>query len=363
MNSLKQLQECGQSVWMDYIRRDTIISGELARLVEEGLSGVTSNPTLFEKAISDSSDYNDAFRKLLEADPDSGAASIYEQLSVEDIRMAADVLRPVYERTGGADGYVSIEVSPFLAADTRGSVTEARRLWSQVNRPNLMVKIPATQEGLPAIEALLGEGININITLMFSLAHYQAVVESFLRGATRCPHPDKLASVASVFLSRIDTMVDPILERMGTPEALALRGRIAIANAKVIYDAFSRLFYGERFTELRNRGVRVQRVLWGSTGTKNPAYSDVQYVEELIGPDTINTLPLPTLKAFREHGRVRCGTVKEGLSTAHTELAHLKMLGVDLASITEKLQQEGLTAFVASLRRLLARLEEQRQAV
>ncbi len=231
--------------------------------------------------------------------------------SASRICLAADVLRPVYKRTQGGDGYVSIEVSPYLANNTAGSVAEGRHLWCEVDRPNLMVKIPATREGIPAIDSLLSEGININITLMFSLAHYEAVAGAFLRGAARCPDAGRLSSVASIFVSRVDTLVDPALEAIGTQEALALRGKVAIANAKIIYEKFREIFHGEPFAALRKRGVRAQRVLWGSTGTKNPAYSDVLYVEELIGPDTINTVPLQTLNAFRAHGSVRGTTVQE----------------------------------------------------
>ncbi|HEY1212799.1 MAG TPA: transaldolase [Bryobacteraceae bacterium] len=359
MDRLRQLEECGQAVWVDYIQRDFIVNGELGRLMrEDGVTGVTSNPTIFEKAINESPHYDDGFRKLLEADPHMDAVTVYDKLSVEDIRMAADVLRPAYDRTQGSDGFVSIEVSPYLSGDTEGSIAEARRLWREVSRPNLMVKIPATREGIPAIEACLSEGININITLMFSLAHYKAVAEAFLRAVTRCPHPETLSSVASVFISRIDTMIDPLLQAIGTPEALALQGKIAIANAKVIYQEFRNIFHGERFSNLRNRGAHVQRVLWGSTGTKNPAYSDVLYVEELIGPETINTMPLKTLSAFRDHGQVRGATIQDGLEAARMDLAKLKDLGIDLGAITEKLQQEGLAAFTQSFDKLLAGVEK-----
>jgi transaldolase len=364
MDPLKQLQEVGQSVWIDYIRRDFIRGGELARLIDQdGLAGITSNPTIFEKAIDESTDYDDSLRSLLERVPGIDAARIYEALSIEDIRMAADVLRPVYDHTGGSDGFVSIEVSPYLSRDTEGSIAEARRLWQEVARPNLMVKIPATREGIPAIEACLAEGININITLMFSLAHYQAVAGAFLRGAMRCAHPQTLRSVASVFVSRIDTMIDHELESNGAPEALSLRGKVAIANAKVIYREFRKIFHGEQFAKLRERGVPVQRVLWGSTGTKNPAYSDVLYIEELIGPDTINTMPLKTIDAFRDHGRVRGATVQEGLKVAQSNLDLLKRLGIDLETATETLQQEGLAAFAASLDKLFASIERKSHTV
>jgi transaldolase len=364
VNPLRQLEQRHQSVWIDYISRKLITSGELKRLVDEdGVSGLTSNPAIFEKAISESADYNSPLKKLLDVDSGMDAAALYERLTIEDIRMAADVLRPVYERTEGGDGYVSMEVSPHLANNTAGSVVEGRRLWLAVDRPNLMVKIPATREGIPAIESLLAEGININITLMFSLAHYEAVAGAFLRGAARCPEPGKLASVASVFVSRVDTLIDPELEAIGTPEALELRGKIAIANAKTIYQKFRQVFHGEAFDALRKRGVHAQRVLWGSTGTKNPAYSDVLYIEELIGPDTINTVPLPTLGAFREHGSVAGPTVVEAVEASRAALARLSELGIDLNVITERLQQEGIDAFTSSLDKLLANLDRKRSAI
>ncbi len=306
MNPLKQLETEGQSVWLDYIRRNLITSGELSRLVvEDGLKGVTSNPTIFEKAIAGSSDYDEALRELLAKNPVDDTRTLFESIAIADIRMAADVLRPVYDRTGGADGFVSIEVAPQLAHDTAATIAEARRLWSSVSRPNLMVKVPATKEGIPAIEALIAEGINVNITLMFSVAHYEAVARAYMGGLARSADPRKAASVASFFVSRVDTAVDKALAAIGTPEALALQGKIAIANSKKTYQRFREIFYGKDFAALRERGARVQRPLWASTSTKNPAYRDVLYVEELIGKDTVNTMPLPTLQAFRDHGRVR----------------------------------------------------------
>jgi len=358
------LQELGQSVWMDFISRKTIVTGELQRMVDEdGVSGITSNPTIFEKAIDEGDDYDEDLRKLLGRDAHIDSAEVFERLSVDDIRMAADVLRPVFERTREADGYVSIEVSPYLADDTLGSIAEARRLWSEVNRPNLMVKIPATPAGIPAIESLLAEGININITLMFSLAHYEAVADAFLRGAARCPLRQKIASVASIFVSRIDTMIDRTLTSIGTPQAMKLRGKIGIANAKIIYQKFHEIFYGERFAGLGKQGVRMQRVLWGSTGTKNPEYSDVLYVEELIGPDSINTMPVKTLNAFREHGKVRGATIQEGVEEARSTLKRLQELNIKPDVFGEKLQQEGVASFAASLDKLLATIEKKGHTV
>jgi len=364
MNPLRELQNYGQSLWLDYIRRSLITGGELTRLVEEdGLRGLTSNPTIFEKAIAGSTDYDKALHLLLAEDPHADARTLYEALAIEDIRMAADILRSVYDETDGADGFVSLEVSPHLARDTAGTVAEARRLWQVVDRPNLMIKVPATPEGIPAVEALIAEGINVNVTLMFSLAHYEAVAHAYLRGVERCPDPSKVASVASFFVSRVDTAVDRALETIGTREALALRGTIAIAKAKRVYRRFREIFSSEPFKALRQRGARVQRPLWASTGTKNPAYPDVLYVEELIGPDTVNTLPPATLSAFRDHGRVRGATVQEGLAEAETALTALEELGIDLDAITEQLQAEGVAAFARSFDQLLAALEEKRHAL
>ena len=314
MNPLKELAEQGQSIWLDYIRRNLIRSGELKRLVEEdGLRGVTSNPTIFDKAISGSTDYDMALRALLAADPQAPVGNLYEALAIEDIQMAADVLRPVYDATHGDDGYVSFEVSPHLAHDTERTINEAKRLRAAVDRPNVMIKVPATPAGIPAIEELIAEGVNVNVTLMFSMSHYEAVARAYIKGLERCGDPGQVASVASFFVSRVDTMVDKALEETGNPEAKALEGKIAIANSKVVYRRFLEIFHGEGFAALRQRGARVQRPLWASTGTKNPAYSDVLYVENLIGPETVNTLPPETINAFRDHGKVPGATVKTGI--------------------------------------------------
>lgn len=355
----EQLRHYGQSIWLDYISRQMIRNGELKRMIEEdGLTGVTTNPTLFEKAIDDGHDYDEAFERLLTADPHIEPQTLYERLSVEDVQMAADILRPVHEHTKGRDGFVSIEVSPYLAHDTERSIVEARRLWKEVNRPNLMVKIPATTESVPTIEALLADGINVNITLIFSRKHYDAVMRAFLSGIERAPDPTRTASVASVFVSRVDTMVDRVLEQAGSPEALGLRGKIGIANAKLIYREFKDVFYSARFAGQRLRRIRVQRVLWGSTGTKNPVYSDVLYVEELIGPDTINTVPPTTLRAFQDHGYVRGPTLEEEVAEAKAALHRLASLGIDLDAITEKLQADGVAAFAASMDKLLATIDK-----
>ncbi len=362
-NPLKQLHELGQSVWLDYIRRDLITGGGLRKLIEEdGLCGVTSNPTIFDKAIAESSFYDGSIRELTAKNPHIPAGELFEKLEVEDLRAAADVFRPVYEQTEGRDGFVSIEVSPFLANDAPATVAEARRLWREVNRPNLMVKVPATREGIPAIFTLTAEGINVNITLMFSLAHYDAVANAYLGGLERAQNPRQVSSAASFFLSRIDPMVDKALEKIGTPEALALRGTIAIASAKMAYQRFKETFSGPRWEKLARRGARVQRPLWASTGTKNPAYSDVHYIEPLIGADTINTMPPHTIDAFRDHGHVRL-TIEEGLDEARRRLADLARLGVSLDETTERLQVDGVAAFAASLDQLLHTLEEKRRAL
>jgi transaldolase / glucose-6-phosphate isomerase len=362
-NPLRELQKAGQSIWLDYIRRNLITSGELKRLVEQdGLSGLTSNPAIFEKAIDGSADYDDALRGRFAEGTHASAGALYELLAIEDVRMAADVLEPVYRRAGGGDGYVSMEVSPNLAHDTAGTIAEAQRLWKTVHRPNIMIKVPSTREGVPAVEELTAQGINVNITLMFSMAHYEAVARAYIRGLERSAHPERLSSVASFFVSRVDTIVDRALEAIGTPEALALRGKIAIANAKLVYQRFREVFYGADFAALRQRGARVQRPLWASTGTKNPHYSDVLYVEELIGPDTVNTIPPATLNAFRDHGRPRL-SVQDGLEAARADLARLQDFGIDLNDIAEKLLVEGVAAFITSLDHLLAGIEKKRQAI
>jgi transaldolase / glucose-6-phosphate isomerase len=359
-NPLLELKEHGQSIWLDYIRRNLITSGELKRLLEEdGLGGLTSNPTIFDKAIAGGSDYDEQLRQLLSSNANMSPMALFDAVEIADIQAAADVLRPVYDQTGAADGFVSIEVSPGLATDTTGSIAEARRLWKAVNRPNLMVKIPATPEGIPAILTCIAEGININITLMFSLAHYEAVANAYISGLERNSSPQRVASVASFFVSRVDTAVDKELERIGTPEALALRGTIAIANSKVVYQRFREIFSSERWKALAKRGARLQRVLWASTGTKNPAYSDVLYIESLVGPDTVNTMPPATLSAFRDHGTAR-ETVTEGVDQAQAAIERLRKLGIDLNAITENLQEEGVKLFSESMDKLLNSLEQKR---
>lgn len=355
MNPLRQLRKHQQSIWLDYIRRDLIRDGELKRLVEQdGLSGVTSNPTIFEKAIDGGNQYDQALRESFTQNASMDPRAMYDRIVIEDVRTAADVLRPVYEESGGADGFVSIEPPPQLVADTNGTVQEARRLHRIVNRPNLMIKVAATRDGVAAVEGLIAQGINVNITLIFSLQHYEAVAQAYIRGLERCQSPQSVASVASFFVSRVDTEVDKALAAAGSSEAMALRGKIAIANAKAMYRRFRDIFSGEQFEKLRRRGARLQRPLWASTGVKNHAYSDVLYVEELIGPDTVNTLPPETLTAFRDHGHVRGDTVLENGPEAESQLRALPHLGIDLDAITEKLQVDGVVSFAAAYDRVLA---------
>ncbi len=282
------------------------------------------------------------------------------RLPFNDIQMATDIVRPVYDRTNGADGFISLEVSPTLARDTAGTISEAKRLWKAVGRPNLMIKVPATPEGIPAVEELLASGVNVNITLMFSMAHYEAVANAYIRGLRRAANPARIASVASFFVSRVDTLADAALQKIGTPEALALQGKIGIANSRVVYQRFLQIFGGSEFAPLRAKGARVQRVLWASTGTKNPKYSDTLYIAELIGADTVNTIPPATMDAFRDHGVVRGATILDSPETAAAQLAAFKKVGVDLDAITEQLQRDGVDSFAKSFVDLMAALSKKR---
>jgi transaldolase len=360
MNSLRQLQELGQSIWLDYIRRDLITSGKLQKLIEEdGLSGITSNPTIFAKAISGDSEYDSAIQQILKKTSDMDSPALFERIEVEDLQMAADLLRPVYERSNGSDGFVSIEVSPHLAYDTNASISEARRLWAEVDRPNLMVKIPATCEGLPAIEQLISEGINVNITLMFTVSQYDDVAQAFVRGIERAPDPRKVTSVASFFVSRMDTAVDRALEEVGTQEALSLRGKAGIASAKLAYRRFREVFSGAQFEKLKKKGVRIQKPLWASTSTKNKAYSDVMYIEGLIGSDTINSMPPETLEAFRQHGHARPALGGSG-DDAEEVVGKLLGMEINLKSIGQELTDEGVDKFAASYDELIRALDKNR---
>ena len=357
MHHLKGVRRLGQSIWLDFISRSLIKSGKLKELVDEGLCGMTSNPTIFHKAITQGAEYDEAIRAFLKAHPDASVKALYDHLVIDDIKMAADVLRSEYDATDGIDGLVSLEPPAQLAYDAEATIKEIRRLWKLVDRPNVMMKVPATPQSIPVIESLIAEGININITLMFSLNHYEAVAHAYIRGITKNPQPWRVTSVASFFVSRIDTYVDKELEKIGTTEALALRGKVAIANSKFVYRRFRQIFFEDEFSAQRRRGARVQRVLWGSTSTKNPAYSDVLYIDNLIGPDTVNTMPIETLTAFRDHGKVS-RTIDKDLEEAEKVLANLKKVGVNLDTITEQLQKDGVKAFVDSLDQLLSALEK-----
>lgn len=348
---MAELAAVGQSVWIDYIRRD-LLEGDLADLVAAGLRGMTSNPTIFEKAIAGTSLYDDDIASFLADHPDAEPNDVFEHVAIADIRAAADELRAVFDESGGRDGFVSLEVSPDLARDTAGTIADAERLWAAVDRPNLMIKVPATPEGLPAIEALIGAGINVNVTLMFSMAHYEAVSAAFLRGLESCDDPSSVNSVASVFISRIDTAVDGALDEIGSEAAKALMGRVAVANCKLIY-ARSRELFGDDFVAEWGRGVAPQRPLWASTSTKNPAYPDLLYVETLVGDGTVNTLPPATLDALVDHGTVVADTVGNGVDDARRALDGLAGLGIDLEAICADLQDAGVESFATSYRSML----------
>jgi len=357
LNPLLQLNTHGQSIWLDYIRRDFVTHGGLKKLIDEdGLAGLTSNPAIFEKAIGGGNEYAPAIRRLKDSGVD--AMGLYEALAIEDIQGAADLMRPVFERTQGRDGYVSLEVSPFLAHDTAGTVAEARRLWAAVARPNLMIKVPATPAGLPAIQTLLTEGMNINVTLLFAVSMYEAVAQRFLAALeTRAAAGQTvagIASVASFFVSRIDAAVDPQLPA-------PLQGKTAIANARMAYESYQHLFGGPRFKALADKGAQPQRLLWASTGTKNPAFRDVLYVEELIGADTVNTLPPATLDAFRDHGEVQESLAGRG-EAARATLAAVAGEGVSLGAVTEKLLEDGVKIFAEAFEKLLSAVEAARKA-
>jgi transaldolase len=344
---LRMLSGLGQSLWLDYIDRGMIRSGRLKAMIEDdGLSGVTSNPAIFEKAITGHKDYDEDIARFVAEG--KTAVEIYRLLTVRDIQEAADVLRPVYDRTAGHDGYVSLEVSPHLARDADGTVAEARDLWRAVGRPNLFIKIPGTGECLPAIRQCISEGINVNVTLLFGLRRYREVVGAYLEGLSARNAPGQwlkgVASVASFFLSRIDALLDPVLEKMPDPADRKLAGQVAVACAKAAWQIYRELFDGETFATLARRGARPQRLLWASTSTKNPLYSDVKYVEPLIGGDTVNTMPPETMAAFRDHGRP-AARLGEGLAEAGKVLERLSVLGIDLDSVSRQLEEEGIEKF------------------
>jgi len=369
-NPLLKLEAFGQSVWLDDLRRSALDNGELQGLIQQdGVSGLTSNPSIFEKAIVDSNDYDNAIHAL--ALQGKSIEEIYQALTVEDIQRAADLFRPIFDRLEGADGFVSLEVSPQLARDTAGTIVEARKLWVAVNRPNLFIKVPATREGLPAIQQLIGEGINVNITLLFGLPRYREVVEAYLLGLeTLAAHGKPLAnvsSVASFFLSRIDVLIDPLLEKLKLENGTAawnlagIQGQVAIASAKVAYVVYKEIFGGERYLKLAQMGARTQRLLWASTGTKNPEYSDVKYIEPLIGDKTINTIPPETLNAYRDHGKPS-SQLETGVREAYHILEGLRQAGLDLDTLTPELEDEGVTKFSKAFEQLMAALQEKRVA-
>lgn len=359
MTKLHELAELGQAIWLDYISRSLLKSGELQKLVDQGLRGVTSNPTIFEKAIAGSTDYDEDLKRL--ADEGKTVDEIYESLVIDEIKRAADILLPVHEETDGSDGYVSLEVNPHLAHDTEATIAEARRLFAFVERPNVMIKVPATPAGIPAIETLIGEGVNINVTLIFSLEQYEAVMDAYITGLEKLRLAggdiDRVASVASFFISRIDSAVDEALGNIGSFD---LQGKIAIDNAKSAYVRFRDVFSGERWQKLAPQNARVQRPLWASTSTKNPAYPDTLYVDELIGPHTVNTLPPATLEAFMDHGQV-APTIETDLDGIKARLRKLGELGIDLDEITGRVLDDGVKSFAKSFDALVDSIAQKQE--
>ena len=368
-NPLIRLRQLGQSPWHDNIRRQQLTSGSLKRMVDDGdITGLTSNPTIFEQAIGGSTDYDADLHRL--ARDGKTAEEIFDALAIDDIRNAADVLAPVFERTGGADGFVSIEVAPKLANETQATIREARRLWSTVNRPNLMVKIPATAPGVPAIEQSIADGLSINVTLIFSLKRYEEVMDAYLRGLIRRLEAgqkiDRVSSVASFFVSRVDTLVDKLLDEKiaagaERKELLAsLKGKAAIANAKLAYAEFRKKFSTEAYAGLRNHGARLQRPLWASTSTKNPAYPDTYYVEALVGPDTVDTMPPATLAAYKDHGNPEV-RIDKNLDEARRAMDQLAEAGIHMDEVTRKLEIDGVASFTKSFDSLIVTVEKRRQ--
>jgi transaldolase len=367
-NRLTRLRDFGQSVWMDYISRGVIKSGELKRLIDEdGLSGVTSNPTIFDKSIAGSNDYDETIAKLTREAKD--ATAIMWKLMIEDVRAAADAFYPVYQKFDGRDGFVSIEVSPHLAYDTKGTIEDAKRLWQEVDRPNIFIKVPGTPEGLPAIRQLISEAINVNITLLFGLPRYKKVADAYVSGLEDRIQAGKqiehVASVASFFLSRIDTMVDLMLEAYAKKDPQAaneLKGEAAIASAKIAYQIYKPFFGSARFKKLAEKGASSQRLLWASTSTKNPAYSDIKYVEPLIGRYTINTMPPETINAYRDHGEPAL-RIEEDVDKAYAVLEKLRKVGINILDVTEKLEKEGVEKFIKPFDSLEQTIRQKMEAV
>jgi len=368
-NAVQQALALGQSIWFDSISRDFMESGELQRLVDLGITGVTSNPTIFEKAISEGASYDEALTRHLDSGAD--AAAVFESLAIEDIRQAADILRPAYERADGADGFVSIEVSPLLARDAAGTVDEARRLFQTIGRPNVMIKVPGTAEGMPAVYSLIASGVNVNVTLLFALSAYRDAARAYVEGLQDCvrgggDRVGRVASVASFFVSRVDTAVDALLDeaasRGSEAQARMLKGKAAVANAKLAYAEFQRIFASEPFASLSQAGARVQRPLWASTSTKNPAYPPTLYVDTLVGPHTVNTIPPATLTTFLQRGEVEV-TVTDGVEEARAQVEAIESLGISLDSVTDRLLDEGLEAFTDSYQNVLDRVERKRETL
>ncbi len=372
-NPLLQLKALGQSVWYDNIDRAQLVSGQFKRLLDEdGVVGVTANPTIFQKSISHGTAYDEQLNQLISAG--KSTSDIYEALITTDIRTVADILRPIYDITAGQDGYVSLEVSPDLAHDTEGTISEVRRFWKMVDRPNLMIKIPATPEGIPAVRQALSEGINVNITLIFAIEAYREVTDAYLSALedrnAEGQDISHMASVASFFVSRVDTLVDKLLEdkikASSDPserqKLKSLEGKAAIANARLVYQDFKSIFSTPRFESLKHAGARVQRPLWASTSTKNPAYRDVLYAEELIGPNTVDTMPLETIENFRDHGRVRY-SIEDNIPQAKAELAALEDVGIHYHAVTQQLLDEGVQKFADSFHELFAGIESKKQTI
>ena len=359
-NKVKQIHEFGQSIWLDFIDRKFIKSGELKKLIDEdGVRGITSNPAIFEKAISASSEYDEQIAQL--NDQGKRNDEIFYAVAIDDIKGAADLFKPLYEEeVEGADGFVSLEVSPLLARDTEGTIEQALDLWKKVDRKNVMIKIPGTAEGLPAIRKAISEGININVTLLFGLPRYEEVTEAYISGLEDRVNAgksiEKIASVASFFLSRIDVLIDPLVQEKGFNE---LKGEVAIASAKKAYQIYKRVFGSERFKKLEAKGARPQRLLWASTGTKDPSVSDVKYVEALIGPDTVDTIPMETLEAFRDHGNPE-NRLELDLNKAHQTMEKLKELGINIDELTQKLEDEGIEKFNKPYEKLLKAIDDQK---
>ena len=363
-NSIQQLRKLGQSVWIDNVYRSLITSGDLQKLIDTGVTGLTSNPTIFEKAISNSSDYDESMVHHAESGKD--AVGVFEALAVEDIGSVADLLGPVYQRTGGADGFASLEVSPHLAHDTQGTISEARRLFALLDRPNIMIKVPATPEGIPAIRQLISDGINVNVTLIFSLKAYADVREAYISGLEALSRSggdvSKVSSVASFFVSRVDVAVDGLIGEAvaaGNTALESLIGKAAISNARIAYQDFGRTFGEDRFVSLQEEGARVQRPLWASTSTKNPEFSDVLYVEELIGPDTVNTLPDATLEAFLDHGAAK-QTLDADIEEAEDTLLALEAAGIKMEDVTAMLLKAGVKAFADSYDQVVENVDSKR---